>query len=145
MIIEIIKLSGGTLVPASDIDAEKLAKFKTGEQYQIEIKQTRNPAFHRKVFAFFQFCFEHWQSQHEVQCLDKQFDSFRDQMLILAGYYDELYNLSGEVRLEAKSLAYSSMSQEQFEQCYSALINVALKHIFTEDDPVIQDRLIGFF
>ena len=63
MKINMIKTAGGYLWPAFDRDAEKLTKFKTGETYEIEIKQSRNPAFHRKVFEFFNFCFEHFTSR----------------------------------------------------------------------------------
>ena len=60
MQLEMLKMAGGMLAPLDDMQAEALMKFKTGEQYQVEIKQVRNPAFHRKVFAFFKFCFDHW-------------------------------------------------------------------------------------
>lgn len=144
MKIQIIKQPGGALIPASDLEAEKLAKFKTGEQYEIEIKLARNPAFHRKVFAFFNFCFEHWQG-NDVQCEAKQFDVFRSQLTCLAGYYDEYHKIGGGVRVEAKSLAFSSMSQEEFEKFYSAAINAAMKHIFRSADQSVYDRLYSFF
>ena len=74
MKINIIKQYGGVLVPASDMDSEKLTKFLTGEMYVIDIKLTRNPAFHRKVFAFFNFCFEHWEGENEPLGAPGQFD-----------------------------------------------------------------------
>lgn len=54
--IQMIKQPGGLLLPASDADAERLERFKSGAMYQIDIKQPRNPAFHGKVFAFMSFC-----------------------------------------------------------------------------------------
>lgn len=62
MKLEMIKGHGGGLSPASDEVAEKLTKFKSGEMYVVDIKRTRNPQFHGKVFAFFAFCFSHWSS-----------------------------------------------------------------------------------
>lgn len=144
MKIQILKQPGGTLIPASDLEAEKLAKFKTGEQYEIEIKLVRNPAFHRKVFAFFNFCFEHWAGD-DIQCEAKQFDVFRSQLTCLAGYYDKFHKIDGSLRIEARSLAFSSMSQEEFEKCYSGLINAAMKHIFMSSDQNTLDRLYSFF
>lgn len=145
MKINFIKQAGGVLVPASDLEADKLTRFKTGEQYQVEIKLTRNVAFHRKVFAFFNFCFEYWKGDNEFQSESKQFDIFRQHLTCLAGFYDQYSNIHGEVRVEAKSLAFSSMSQEEFEECYNALIRAALKHVFPGADPGIENQLVSFF
>jgi aspartyl-tRNA synthetase len=62
-----IKSAGGLLTPASDMEADKLTKFKSGELYEIDIKLTRKPSFHRKVFSFFNFCFAHWKGENEFQ------------------------------------------------------------------------------
>lgn len=140
-----IKTAGGNLQPFQDMDAEKLTKFKTGETYEIEIKKTRNPAFHRKVFSFFNFCFEFWKGDNEFQCEQKQFDVFRNNLTVLAGYYDAFYSIKGDARIEAKSLSYASMTQEEFEKLYVALTNAAMKHVFKNADELTYNKLIGFF
>ena len=145
MKVDMFKQAGGVLIPASDIEAEKLTKFKTGELYTVEIKRSRNPAFHRKVFAFFNFCFAHWKGDTEFFSEAKQFDVFRNQLTCLAGFYESFCKIDGSVRVEAKSLAYASMSQQEFEECYHALINAALKHIFKGCDSSIENKLLGFF
>lgn len=149
MKINFVKQSGGLLVPADDSEAERMKRFKTGEQYEIEIKQSRNPAFHRKVFAFFGFCYEYWcanGTNWEMMSDDGQRDVFRKNLTVLAGYYDEFVSISGSVRIEAKSLAYANMDQEEFERCYSALINAAIKHVFAETkDQNVINRLYAFF
>ena len=140
-----IKHAGGMLVPASDLDLETLNKFKTGGQYTIEIKKSRNPAFHRKAFAFFNFCFEYWKGDNEFQSEVKQFDVFRKNLTCLAGFYDSFYNIKGEVRIEAKSLSFGSMKQKEFEECYLSLINASIKHIFNEAGSDIENKLLAFF
>ena len=140
-----LKQPGGLLVPANDVEAERMKRFKSGVVYPVEIKHGRNPKFHGKVFAFFNFCFEYWQGDREFMDEAGQLDVFRKHLTVLAGYYDTYYAINGDVRIEAKSLAYSSMSQEEFEQCYSALINAALKHIFVNADPSTEQRLLSFF
>lgn len=144
-----IKQAGGVLVPASDEEAEKLLRYKTGEICEAEIKLWRNPQFHRKVFAFFGFCFEHWSGdQAGLENMDEasQFDRFRKDLTILAGYFEQTVRLNGEFRTEAKSLAYGNMEQDEFEKVYNALIKAALKHIFgkTTDQNTIN-RLYAFF
>lgn len=144
-----IKTVGGSFVPTEERDLPALQKFRNGELYEVEVKLTRNPAFHRKVFAFFNFCFEHWSADKtEWKYFDerKQFDTFRKNLTVLAGYKDVTYTIDGRMRVEAQSLSYGNMDQDEFEQCYSALINAALKHVFgnTTDENVIN-RLYAFF
>lgn len=145
MKVEMVKQPGGLLCPASDMEMEKLNKFKTGGQYTIEIKLVRNPKFHGKVFAFFNFCFAHWKGDNEFQSETKQFDVFRNHLTVLAGFFDSYHNISGGVRIEAKSLSFSSMPQEEFEECYNALIRAALKHIFKTTDDNTYNQLLSFF
>ncbi|WP_336804059.1 DUF1367 family protein [Erwinia aphidicola] len=149
MKITFIKLHGGVLSPIDECEAERLKRFKNGEAYEAEITLRRSPEFHRKVMAFFGFCFEHW-------CADRagignadehtQRTRFRKDLTILAGFYDTVVNIRGEVRAEAKSLAYSNMDQEEFERCYSSLINAAIKHVFAGTrDPNILNQLRSYF
>jgi hypothetical protein len=65
---------------------------------------------------------------------------------VLAGYKEVTFTIDGRLRVDAKSLAFNQMEQDEFEECYSALINAALVHIFggTTDQRVI-DKLTGFF
>lgn len=149
MQIDLVKHPGGVFSPVNEIDIERLHRFKNGETYTADIKLTRNPKFHRKVMAFFGFCFSHW-------CADRaglgsadettQFNRFRKDLTILAGFYDTVTNIRGEVRAEAKSLSYAQMEQEEFERCYSALINAAIKHVFagTKDLQIIN-QLQSYF
>lgn len=144
-----VKLPGGTFVPAVDMESEVLQKFRNGEQYEVEIKLTRNPQFHRKVFAFFNFCFQHWSADKtEWEHFDErmQFDTFRKNLTVLAGYKNISYTIDGRMRAEAQSLSYGNMEQAEFEACYQALISAAIKHIFanTTDENVLN-QLYAFF
>lgn len=149
MKVEMVKMQGGTFCPVDENQAEVLKKFRNGEQYEVEIKLTRNPQFHRKVFSFFKFCFEHWAADKtDWKYFDerKQFDTFRKHLTVLAGFKDVSYTIDGRVRVEAKSLSYGNMEQDEFEACYSALINAALKHIFNNTtDQKIINQLYAFF
>ena len=98
------------------------------------------------MFVFFKFCFEHWRGDREFFSEKKQFDFFRKRMTVAAGYYDEYYDINGSARVEAKSLSYGSMDQDEFEECYNAQINAALKHLFKKTDgEEVYQRLISFF
>jgi len=146
--LEIIKGYGGTLSPASDEVAEQLTKFKSGELYEIEMKLVRNPAFLRKVFAFFNFCFEHWDGQKAYPDLDPRVmkDKMRKDLTVIAGYSDVVVDLNGNLKRVPKSLSFGQMSEEEFQGCYSALINAAIRTIFKGMDcERINTRLLEFF
>ncbi len=142
-----IKRAGGLFCPVTDEDLEKTNKFKTNEQYEIDIKLSRNPAFLRKVMVFFRFCFDHWNGDkvHEFCSEIEQLERFRKDLTILAGFYTQSIRLDGTIRTEAKSLAFASMDEEEFQECYSALINAAMKHIFHNADANTENRLLSFF
>ncbi|WP_104210418.1 DUF1367 family protein [Pectobacterium brasiliense] len=149
MQIEMVKNAGGVFCPAFEHDLPRLTKFKNGEMYTAEFKLTRNPAFHRKAFAFFNFCFQHWSADRVgLESMDEatQFERFRKDLTILAGFYEQTVRLNGDIRTEAKSLAYANMEPDEFERCYSALINAAIKHVFagTRDENILN-RLQNFF
>ena len=145
MKIEMIKEPGGIFRPASDMEYEKTVKFKTSELYTVEIKLTRSPKFHRKVFAFFNFCFQYWKGDNEYQDEIKQFDVFRNHLTVLAGFYNSYVGIDGRVRVEAKSLSFGSMKQEEFEKCYTAMIQASMTHVFKTADERTYNTLIGFF
>ncbi len=145
MKLEFIKQAGGLLMPADDVASEKMTKFKTGEQYQVDIKRTRNPQFHRKMFAFFKFCFDHWAGGHEFQDETLQREEFRKELTKLAGFYDQVFDLHGNFTIVAKSLSFANMDQEEFEQCYSALIQAAMSNIFRSSDEQTLNQLMSFF
>lgn len=149
MEIQMVKQPGGLLVPAFDTDVERLEKFKTGEVYPVEVRLVRNPDFHKKVFKFFQFCFEHWSADKTDARFKNnaaQFDTFRKNLTVLAGYKEVTFTIDGRCRVEPKSLSFGNMSQQEFEECYSALINAALAHVFNNTkDQRILNQLMSFF
>ena len=142
-----IKEPGGIFRAATDQDYELTTKFKTGENYYIDIPLSRNPAFLRKPMVFFRFCFAHWNCDNVHQfCSEiEQFERFRKDLTILAGFYNQSVRLDGTLRTEAKSLSFSNMSEEEFHECYNALINAALKHIFRTADENTINQLRSFF
>ena len=149
MDLQMMKMPGGVLIPAFETEEERLQKFRNNLIYPIQIVQSRNPDFHGKVFAFLQFCFNYWsgeQTDMRFKPNAAQFDTFRRNLMVLAGYKDITFTMDGRLRVEAKSLAYSAMEQSEFEECYSAMINAALVHVFgNTKDPAVLKQLEGFF
>ena len=149
--------TGHALAPASEADAELLSKIKAGETVKLTLTRPRNVGFHRKFFALMNLAFDYFEppphgegsalaERIEVQ---KNFDRFRKDITILAGHYEATYRLNGDVRVEAKSISFGSMSQDEFEHLYSKCIDVILAKVctqFTEEQlrKSVEDMVLGF-
>ena len=79
---------------------------------------------------------------YEFVCPQKNPERFRKDVIILAGYFDATYRLDGDVRIEAKSISFASMSEDEFEKLYSATIDVILKHVCTQFDGKMLDEVV---
>ena len=121
------KTLSGALAPADSETAAFLARLKLGQGLRAEVKRARNILFHRRMFALLNFAFDLWDCpalEYQGQLVAKNFDRFRKDITILAGFFDTVTNLRGEVRLEAKSLAFHNMGEEEFERVYKAVLGV---------------------
>lgn len=61
----------------------------------------------------------------------KNFERFRKDILIMAGFYDQTFDLRGNMKLEAHSISFSSMDDAEFERVYSAVATVIIEHVLT--------------
>lgn len=129
-----IRQPGGTLAPATDEDAELLRKIKAGAAVRVEVKQVRNYKFLQKWFTLAKYAFDIWSEtiepmEYKGHAVAPEFDRFRKDLIILCGHFNAVYNVRGEVRLEAKSISFAGMNEETFEALYSKTIDVILAKI----------------
>lgn len=143
------------LVPADDETRQWFGKLRMGAAVAARVSQTRNPLFHRKMFALMQLAFEHWSDtapavQFRGETVRPDFERFRKDVTILAGKFHTVVNIKGELRIEADSLAYGKMNNEEFEQLYSSILGVLMTRVFTGPQWTEQkvrdvvDELAGF-
>ena len=144
------------LLPASDESREWFSKLKIGATVEGDFVQPRNPTFHRKFFALLQFAFEHWADtaprlKHKDIEVQPDFERFRKDVTIMAGRYKPVVNLKNELRIEADSISFAKMSQEDFEKLYSQTIQVLLSKVFKDGGKwneaylrEIVDQISGF-
>jgi hypothetical protein len=69
--------------------------------------------------------------------------------VIQAGFYEQTFNLDGEMRLEAQSISFASMDDVQFEQVYSAVATVILEKVLTnyagrDELDEVMNKVVGF-
>lgn len=131
--IYLTKTPTGALVPADSDSAEYLKKHKVGQGFKAKITRARNVMFHRKFFALLNYGFDTWKPLEAVyhgQIAEKNFKQFREDITILAGYFERFVRMDGSVQLRAKSISFANMDEDEFESLYSAVIDVLLKRIF---------------
>ena len=145
------KAPGGALIPVDPQAAEFIAKLKVGQGVTAAIKRHRNPRFHRKFMALLNLAFDAWEpveATYKGQVVGKNFDQFRRDVTVLAGFYEMAVNVKGEVRLTAKSISFQNMDEDEFSALYNAVCNVVLQRFltnYTRDDlDAVIDRLMGF-
>ena len=49
----------------------------------------------------------------------------------MSGHYNAVYRLDGTIRIEAKSMAFGSMNEEQFNELYNATFDLILDKVLT--------------
>lgn len=133
-----IRQPGGALHPATDEDAEALRKIKSGAAVRVDVKMIRNYKFLQKWFTLAKYAFDVWSEtvppqQYRGQPVQPNFERFRKDLIVLAGYFNAVFNARGEVRVEAKSISFGSMSEEKFEELYSKTIDVILQKVLNDN------------
>ena len=127
------KAPQGVLVPFDAAAAEFLQKLKSGQDLWVEVVRARNTAFHRKFFALLGVGFEAWEpppiesGPYAGIIPEKDFESFRKDVVKLAGFVNVKVSITGEAIVLARSVSFDKMEPDEFERLYSATINVLLK------------------
>lgn len=140
-----IRTQSGGFVPMDDTEAEKIKRIKAGAVVRCDITQMRNGKFFRKWWVLAQFAFGIWsetmpQQEYKGRPVLPEFDRFRKDLTILAGYFRPVWAANGEMRVEAESLSWSSMDEDRFESLYSATINAILGKVLASSG--LTDEII---
>jgi hypothetical protein len=130
-----LKKIDSVLIPDDAETGLWLAKLKYGAVVSADFKQTRNYLFHKKYFALIKYAYEHWtpsaleESKWEDVIPEKSFERFRKDLIILSGRYEAVYRVDGSVRIEAQSISFAKMNEEQFAELYNSTIDVILSKV----------------
>lgn len=136
MEIILVKTLDGSLRPATEEGIDQLRKLKVGAGVRCKVAQIRNYKFLQKTMVLFGVAFAHWEEnslqalEYKGQKVQADKERFRKDLTILAGHYDPIYDITGKVKLQARSLSYASCSEEEAQSIYSSVINAALRHIY---------------
>ena len=140
------KVGNTYIVDSGDEDT-----IKNGTVVCAKITKPRNYRFHKKFFALMNYAYGIWdpeELEYRGQKVGKNFDRFRKDITMLAGYYDLVTNIKGELKAEPQSISFGSMKEEEFEKLYSKTINVLIKRVLTnytrDDVDRVIENIIGF-
>ena len=129
-------LSG--FVPADTKTAEWHAKLMPGQSVWGDFTKIRNYKFLKKYFALLNIGFDNWipgEINSKYGTPEKNFDQFRDDCTIKAGYFYVVVRLDGSIRIKPKSISFAKMEEDEFSELYSKTIDVLLKYVYgTEMD-----------
>jgi len=147
-----VKTREGYLIPVSEEDKELLDKIGAGEIVQLTYSRMRNYRFHKKWFALVNLAYDYWEpiplpDDPEKKWMrditpERNFERFRKDITIRAGYYNAFYRIDGTVRIEAKSISWASMNEDEFEKLYSATIDVVLGQFYINYTEEMLDSLV---
>lgn len=147
-----IKTPNG-LYPSTETDKELLKEFKLGQGVRIKLTKVRDRElwYHRKYFSLLNYAFDCWEPETLTAAglpVEKNFERFRKDIVIAAGYYKLVTNIVGEAKAEADSIAFHNMDQATFENLYDATINVVIKYVLKNyskgDINDVVNELMGY-
>ena len=121
------------LIPLYPADHDAKKRLKIGRDYEVEIKHPRNYEFHKKFFALLNLA-------HSNSDTAMPFDAYRRYLTMKAGYFD-CYQTGKGTYFEAKSIAFASMNQEEFEEVFNRVLDVVLAEIGCDREDVMQEIL----
>jgi hypothetical protein len=126
---------GGVLIPCDPPTKAAFIKAKEGSIFESDWKKKNHPEFHAKLMMLFVTAFEYWKPGEistEYGAPEKNFDHFRKEVTKMAGFYYVVYGIDGSFTIEAKSLKFSKMDNDEREQVYQKVLTVICEKIFPQ-------------
>ncbi len=145
--------SGSALLPATSEDEDTIRALNENKFYGCTLTQLRNGGFHRKTFDLLRFAYENSERithEYRGQVIGQSFNSFREGIVIMAGYHHIDVLSCGGLTYRGQSLSYKDCSQELIEKIYHDVLDVICQKVFTDERYTkgelerVSDRLSGY-
>ena len=150
-----LKKMDSVLIPDDEDTAEWVNKMSYGQVISADFKKPRNYGFHKKYFALIKFAYENWQPSEKTMpkwegvVPTKSFDRFRKDLIILTGRSYAVWRLDGSFRIEADSISFARMTEEEFNKLYKDTVDKILEKILTnysrQDIEDVINELMRFY
>ncbi len=127
------KVKGNLLAPVGP-DADKfMSSLKLGDGANVQVSKIRNYKFHKKFFKLLELAFDVWEppadKTYKGEPIGKVLESFREDILILAGHCEASFGIDGNVKLKAKSISFASCDEYEFNDVYASVLRVVWEKI----------------
>lgn len=120
-----VKKPYGVLVPCYAQDVDNMARIKNGSVVRSKVYMPRNIKFHRKFFGLLDVGYTYWEPPlYNGRVVEKNPERFRKDCTILAGRSHMVHRLDGSFTVEADSIKFANMPQNEFENLYNGVFNV---------------------
>jgi len=114
----IARFDGTHFIPSSADSVEAWEKLHRGAEYTVEVKQARNPRFHRLAFALIK-------AMYESQERFTNMEAFRTELKLQCGSYDHYVRHTGEIVYMPHSWSFADMDDIEFHEIYEKLLDIA--------------------
>ena len=129
------------LVPDDDEARKYLKRLKPGEPVLVSVKKPRNIQFHRKYFSLLNLAFSN-------QDVYDDFEAFRKEVAMRAGFWQEHIHVTGAISYTAKSIAFHAMDELEFADLYQKSIDAIIAYFMPDTDPEqlaqAVEEIVGF-
>ena len=138
--IALQKRPGNVLLPVTPLDVAILDRIRNGDVITIEFTHKRNGGFFAKWHVLVNYAFDIWEPEEGAP--EKNYERFRKEITMLAGYYREVPSIRGGVRYEADSISWAKMDPDTFALMYTATCDVLIKWVLREYTREDIDRVL---
>ena len=144
-----VKKPYGVLMPCYAQDVDNMARIKNGSTVRANVCMPRNIFFHRKFFALLDVGYTYWEPPlYQGNPVQKNPERYRKDVTILAGRSHVVPRVDGSFTVEADSISFANMPQDEFENLYNGAIEVLRDQILTDwtrNDVLLAAREINSF
>ncbi len=137
---------GQFLKAANQAGIDRLARIKNGQVVRVRISQSRALWRHRKFFALLTRAFDFWTPaplSTELGIPEKNFDVFREKLIMMAGFVETVYLPGGGSIHKAKSMSFAKMDEGEFRKLYSKVMDVIIKKVTLGLSETDVEELVG--
>lgn len=142
--IAMTRMPNNALVAATQADWELVNELPRGGIFRVKITKMRNGAFHRKFFAMLHAVFDAWEPDlpewHGIKA-SKDFDTFRNDIMVMAGFREVVVKANGDVKVVAKSVSFSAMDDTEFARVYNAVFDTCSRLLHAQSDRWTPEEL----
>lgn len=136
--ILLIKGVDDVLRPATNEAHEQVERLRDGEMYSAKVVFKRNGKLMRKWFLLLEYAFGLLrercpETEYKGMIVKPDFDRFRYDVTIMAGFCRPVFNAQMQMRLVPESVSFDGMSDERFAHLYDATLNVLIGKVLKID------------